>query len=116
MPTATEVRTIINGFSEVITTTIDIPDGLSMREQKKLIWEEQQRVQTEHAKEQRLSEKRNEENRLAIRRQELQDNPFDPRTGVSADAKHITKTIWTIFVLLPVVFGILFGIIAAANH
>jgi hypothetical protein len=45
--------------------------------------------------------------RLAQRRQRLEDNPFDPRTEVSADAIHIAsrivKHLWIIFVLLPVV-------------
>jgi hypothetical protein len=40
------------------------------------------------------------------------DNPFDPRTDVSADAKYITREIikhlWILFVLLPVItFGLL---------
>jgi hypothetical protein len=37
----------------------------------------------------------------AAKRWELQDNPFDPRTEVSADARHITKQLWILFVLLP---------------
>ena len=53
----------------------------------------------------------------AAKREELQDNPFDPRTEVSADAKHIAgrivKNLWIIFVLLPVVLGILFAILTA---
>ena len=39
---------------------------------------------------------------------------FNPLTDVSADARHITKTLWIIFVLLPVVVGILFTVFAAA--
>jgi hypothetical protein len=38
---------------------------------------------------------------------------FNPLTDISADAKHITKTLWIIFVLLPAVFGILFAVFAA---
>jgi hypothetical protein len=38
--------------------------------------------------------------------------PFDPRREVSADARHIAariiKHLWIIFVLLPIVLGILF--------
>ncbi|MGA2274555.1 MAG: hypothetical protein ABSH00_13450 [Bryobacteraceae bacterium] len=64
--------------------------------------------------------------RLSERRQMLQDNPFDPRTEVSADAKHIAslmrtevsadarhiasrivKHLWIIFVLLPFVVALL---------
>jgi len=47
--------------------------------------------------------------RLCDRRQALQDNPFDPRTEVSADAIHmasrIVKHLWIIFVLLPFVIA-----------
>jgi hypothetical protein len=39
---------------------------------------------------------------------------FNPLKDVSADAKHITRTLWTIFVLLPVIFGILFAVLMAA--
>jgi hypothetical protein len=39
---------------------------------------------------------------------------FNPLTDVSADARHITRTLWTIFVLLPVIFGILFAVLMAA--
>jgi hypothetical protein len=45
------------------------------------------------------------------------NNPFDSRTEVSADARHIAghivKHLWIIFVLLPVVLGILFAILYA---
>jgi hypothetical protein len=41
--------------------------------------------------------------------------PFDPRTEISADAKHIAgrivSNLWVIFVLLPIVLGILFAIL-----
>jgi hypothetical protein len=39
---------------------------------------------------------------------------FNPLTDVSADAKHITRTLWIIFVLVPVIFGILFAVLMAA--
>jgi hypothetical protein len=35
-------------------------------------------------------------------------NAFDARSEVSADARHIVKHLWIIFVLLPVPLGILF--------
>jgi len=60
---------------------------------------------------------RQEEQRAAraAKREELQDNPFDPRTELSADAKHIASRIvthlWILFVALPVVLGLLYGII-----
>jgi hypothetical protein len=45
--------------------------------------------------------------RRSAARKELLDNPFDPRTEVSADARHIAgrivKHLWIIFVLLPFV-------------
>ncbi len=37
--------------------------------------------------------------------------PFDPRTEVSADAKKIVAHLWIIFVLLPVVLGVLWAIL-----
>ena len=46
--------------------------------------------------------------------QELR-SPFDPRNEVSADAEYVSgrivKHLWIIFVLLPVVLGILFAIL-----
>jgi hypothetical protein len=47
----------------------------------------------------------------ALRRQELQENPFNPRTEVSADANKIVKHLWIIFVLLPLVLWILYSIL-----
>jgi hypothetical protein len=50
----------------------------------------------------------------ATKRAELQDNPFDPRSEVSADAKHVAGRIvthlWIIFVLLPVVLAVLWSL------
>lgn len=50
----------------------------------------------------------------AKKRAELQDNPFDSRAEVSADAKYIAgsivKHLWIIFVLLPVVLGLLWAL------
>ena len=57
----------------------------------------------------------NELARRAAKVDTLRENPFDQRTEVSADAKHIASKIvthlWLIFVLLPVVLGILFAIL-----
>jgi hypothetical protein len=51
----------------------------------------------------------------AKKRAGLQDNPFDPRTEVSADATYtasrIVKHLWIIFVLLPVVLGLLWALL-----
>jgi hypothetical protein len=51
----------------------------------------------------------------AAKREELQDNPFDPRTEVSADAKHIAgrivKHLWILFVLLPIIAVLLVALI-----
>jgi hypothetical protein len=41
-------------------------------------------------------------------------NPFDARSEVSADARHIVKHLWIIFVLLPVVLGILLVLLKLA--
>ena len=53
--------------------------------------------------------------KLAGKRKELSDNPFDPRTEVSADAMHIAsqivKHLWIIFVFLPFVIGLLWVIV-----
>ena len=48
-------------------------------------------------------------------REERRNNPFDPRTEVSADAKHIAGRIvmhlWILFVLLPFIIGVLWEVI-----
>src|ERR1700722_6559124 len=45
--------------------------------------------------------------RNSERRKDLEEKPFDPRTEVSADAKHIANKIvmnlWIIFIVLPIV-------------
>ncbi len=55
------------------------------------------------------------EQRLAAKRGLLEENPFDPRTELSADARHIASRIvtnlWIIFVALPFVLGILYAIL-----
>jgi hypothetical protein len=52
---------------------------------------------------------------LAAKREELQAKRFDPRTEVSADAKHIAGRIvahlWILFVLLPFIVGLLLVIV-----
>jgi hypothetical protein len=52
-------------------------------------------------------------------RKELEDNPFNPRTEVSADAVHIAsrivKHLWIIFVLLPFVAALLWAILIASK-
>ena len=54
------------------------------------------------------------------RKQELEDNPFDPRAEVSADAQHIARRIvrhlWIIFVVLPVCGAVLYAVIYVAAH
>ncbi len=52
-----------------------------------------------------------EQLRRANLRDELRSNPFDPRTEVSADAHHVAKQLWIIFVALPVVFAVLYSIL-----
>jgi hypothetical protein len=50
---------------------------------------------------------------LLARREALRENPFDPRTEVSADARHLVKHLWILFVLFPIVLGVLLGLLAA---
>lgn len=63
------------------------------------------------AESQRLAE----EVRLSKRRALLEAVPFDSRTEISADARHIAgrvvTALWIIFVLIPFVLGILFEIL-----
>jgi len=49
------------------------------------------------------------EHRAAVvaKREDLRDNPFDPRKEVSADARHIVKHLWILFVLLGFTIGLL---------
>lgn len=51
------------------------------------------------------------EQRLLQRRTQLLDNPFDPRTEISADARHIATKIvthlWFLLVGLPIILGLL---------
>ena len=60
-----------------------------------------------------------EQHRQSERRRRLEDNPFDPRTEVSADAMHIAsrivKHLWIIFVLLPFVAALLWAILIASK-
>lgn len=57
-----------------------------------------------------------ERNHLADKRAALQNNPFDPRTEVSADARKICSTIWTVFVIIPVCIGVLYSLVSIASH
>ena len=51
----------------------------------------------------------------ALKRKALEENPFDPRNEVSADAKHIAGKVvlhlWILFVALPIVLGLLFALL-----
>jgi hypothetical protein len=53
--------------------------------------------------------------RLEAKRRDLSDNPFDARTEISADAKHVASRVvlhlWILFVLLPIALGILYAIL-----
>lgn len=44
-----------------------------------------------------------------------EETPFNPRAEVSADARHIVKHVWIIFVLLPFVLGLLWAIANATR-
>jgi hypothetical protein len=60
-----------------------------------------------------------EQQRRSELRKELEGNPFNPRTEVSADAIHIAsrivKHLWIIFVLLPFVAALLWAILVASK-
>jgi hypothetical protein len=60
-----------------------------------------------------------EQQRRSEQRRQLEDNPFNPRTEVSADAVHIAsrivKHLWIIFVLLPFVAALLWAILIASK-
>jgi len=60
-----------------------------------------------------------EQQRRSELRKEPEDNPFNPRTEVSADAIHIAsrivKHLWIIFVLLPFVAALLWAILVASK-
>jgi len=62
----------------------------------------------------RESDKAERQAARAAKREELRDNPFDPRTEISADARHIAGKIvthlWILFVLLPIIIGILLAL------
>jgi hypothetical protein len=51
----------------------------------------------------------------AQKRKALEENPFDPRNEVSADAKHIANKVvihlWILFVALPIVLAILYSVL-----
>jgi hypothetical protein len=69
---------------------------------------------------QRQAAREEEEQRLSKKRQALQDCPFDPRTEISADAKHIAseivKHLWILFVLLPILVGLLYALYYGYEH
>jgi hypothetical protein len=99
-----------------MATTTDIPDGLTSKQRRDLVVEERQRIRKEendvYEEKVRLGDIR----QLDVRREALLAHPFDPRTETSADARKITKTLWMISVLLPVVLGILAAIVMAVNR
>jgi hypothetical protein len=56
-----------------------------------------------------------ESQRLSERKMELETIPFDPRTEVSADAKHIASRIithlWILFILVPIIIAVLLAVL-----
>lgn len=42
-------------------------------------------------------------------------SPFDPRREVSADARHIVKHLWILFVLFPIIAALLWGLVDATK-
>jgi tRNA A37 N6-isopentenylltransferase MiaA len=51
----------------------------------------------------------------ALKHKEMEENPFDPRSEVSADAKHIANKIaihlWILFVAFPLMLAILYSVL-----
>jgi hypothetical protein len=49
----------------------------------------------------------------------MENTPFDPRTEVSADAKHIASKVvthlWTIFVLLPIILLLVLNLLGVVH-
>lgn len=66
-------------------------------------------------KERQAAESAEFQAKRAQKRKELEENPFDPRNEVSADARHIANKVvihlWILFVALPVVLAILYSLI-----
>jgi hypothetical protein len=61
------------------------------------------------------AESADRQTQIELKRKELHENPFDPRTEVSADARHIANKVvthlWILFVALPIVLAILYSIL-----
>jgi hypothetical protein len=78
-----------------------------------LLTERQDERETPRVK--RETSKEAESQRLSERRTELENIPFDPRTEVSADAKHIAGRIithlWILFILVPVIIAVLLAVL-----
>jgi len=60
------------------------------------------------------------QSRKAAKRDELQEHPFDPRTEVSADARHVASRIvthlWILLFVIPLVAGLIAALIYAAGR
>jgi hypothetical protein len=77
------------------------------------------KAQREEQEEREAARVAQEKIRRETVRAELQDNPFDPRREISADAEHIAKVVsgrivthlWIIFVALPFMLGLLYAIL-----
>ena len=67
-----------------------------------------ERLGTKAAREKQQAE---EKRQMAEKRQGMEYNPFDARTEVSADARHIATCVvanmWIIAVVLPIVLGLI---------
>jgi hypothetical protein len=66
-------------------------------------------------KERQAAELAELQTKWAQKRKALEENPFDPRNEVSADAKHIANKVvihlWILFVALPIVLAILYSVL-----
>ncbi|MGD0669324.1 MAG: hypothetical protein ABSB23_17335 [Bryobacteraceae bacterium] len=67
----------------------------------------------------REAEKVKHEAALATKRRGLADDPFDPRTEVSADARHVASRIvthlWILFVLLPIATVVMLALVGVVK-
>jgi membrane protein involved in colicin uptake len=97
-----------------------LAEGIARQEaQQKARLDAQEKARREAEEKARLEAEAKAAQEWADKRAEMSLHPFNPRTDVSADAIHIAKHtsgrivghLWCIFVLLPVVLGILFAML-----
>jgi hypothetical protein len=63
--------------------------------------------------EQELADRRTRASQPAPQAKVDRSGPFDPRTEVSADARHLVRNLWFIFILVPAGTVLLYAIVFA---